>query len=78
MEDYLKAQDTAFSFIAYVGDGGNDFCPALRYTLPLHKSIFVEYFCIVACPKFGIIELRMNTDFVAAAVGMLHKNKIMK
>ena len=27
----MKSQTAdAFSFIAYVGDGGNDFCPALR------------------------------------------------
>lgn len=30
MEDYLKDCGKAFSFICYVGDGRNDFCPSLR------------------------------------------------
>jgi len=30
LEDYISSQSTKFSFVGYVGDGGNDFCPALR------------------------------------------------
>jgi len=30
LEDYISSQSVKFSFIGYVGDGGNDFCPALR------------------------------------------------
>ena len=30
MEDYLKDCGKAFSYICYVGDGRNDFCPSLR------------------------------------------------
>ena len=32
MEDYLKNCGKTFSFICYVGDGKNDFCPSLRLT----------------------------------------------
>jgi len=30
MEDYLKSCGKTFSYICYVGDGKNDFCPSLR------------------------------------------------
>lgn len=30
LEDYISSQSVKFSFVGYVGDGGNDFCPALR------------------------------------------------
>eukprot|EP00088_Acartia_fossae_P018320 TRINITY_DN20585_c0_g1_i2.p1 TRINITY_DN20585_c0_g1~~TRINITY_DN20585_c0_g1_i2.p1 ORF type:complete len:274 (+),score=36.21 TRINITY_DN20585_c0_g1_i2:67-822(+) len=30
LEEYIKNQSAQFPFVVYVGDGGNDFCPALR------------------------------------------------
>ena len=30
LEDYVKESEKQFSFLCYVGDGRNDFCPSLR------------------------------------------------
>jgi len=79
LEDYVKSQPAdAFSFIAYVGDGGNDFCPALRLS-PADFVFVREGFSLqkkIPKMKDKGLEIKCQIEYWSTAHQILEKIQI--
>ena len=61
MEDYVQSCGKRFSFICYVGDGGNDFCPSLREVL-IKKELEILISTTLTILLFSLKRWNMLTN----------------